>query len=103
MKKRGRKPSKEVTKTALKNEAKPENYFILCTGHSIKDIKELAEELGRMEDSVFRFHVNEQRNDFATWIYDVFKNTELAEILGKIKDKTEMQIIIYKYIVKKLW
>ena len=40
-----------------------------------------------MKNQTFAYHVNKEKNDFATWIRDIIGDAELAERLGKKKDK----------------
>jgi len=79
----------------------PDKYFVLCSGGLIKDMEELALMLDHISDDEFRHHVNYERNDFCCWLKDVFNEIELAEELGKTKDKKDTQIIILKHIVSK--
>lgn len=87
----------------LKHSPVPEKWFILSSGKEIRTLKELAQDLGDMEDFVFEHHVNEHRNDFVSWIKDVFEDAELAEKIAHYKDKKRMQMIVYEHIVDKLW
>lgn len=98
--------SKSVKKVAPKKKilenAPVEHYFILCNGQPVKNVKELADVLEEIRDEVFGHHVTSDRNDFATWIHDVFKDIELAKELAGVKDKTQTRIVLYKHIIKKL-
>ena len=60
----------------------------------------MSEEL---EDQVFDFHVTPEKNDFATWVKDIFQDVELAQKLAGVKDKKHLQIVLYKHITHKLW
>ena len=60
---------------------KPENYFFLKDGTRIKSLFGLSKELNKMPDDVFQHHVNENRNDFSSWIRYVLKDDKLAERL----------------------
>lgn len=88
-------------KNVLKD-APVEQYFILCNGQPVKNVKELAEVVDDLRDEVFNHHVTMDKNDFAKWVSDVFKEVELAEELSGVKDKTHTKLILYKHIVKKL-
>ena len=79
----------------------PEKYFRLCNGSEIKSIEELAKMMDRINDSDFSYHVNEEKNDFARWIQDVFGKTDLAKSLSSSKDKKEVQITLQQryYVV----
>ncbi len=87
----------------LKHQPEAEKWFVLSSGKEIKNIRELAHDLGDMEDFVFGHHVNEHRNDFVNWVKDVFEEMELAEKLSQHKDKKKMQVLVYEHIVDKLW
>jgi hypothetical protein len=84
-----------------KHSIPPEKYFMLCSGTAIKSIEELALMLDKITDEDFSFHVNEEKNDFANWIKDVFGNKELADCIYPLKDKKESQIALLKHTVSK--
>ncbi|MBD3204483.1 hypothetical protein GF327_09405 [Candidatus Woesearchaeota archaeon] len=96
-----KKSSKKKNSSKKLKNAKPDNYFILVTGALLKNLKELAHSFDTMNKWVFDHHVNEQRNDFSTWIRDILKEEDLAEEIRYIRDMKEMQVLIYKYIVNK--
>ncbi len=87
----------------IKREAPQANYFILCNGKPIKNLRELADIMDDLEDHVFSHHVRPEHNDFAAWVADVFKEIELAEKLAGVKDKNHFQLVMYKHITHKLW
>jgi len=106
-------PKKKAKKVKAKPKVSPkpkkiikdapvEQYFILCNGHPIKNVKELADVMEDLRDEVFDFHVTPDKNDFAKWVHDVFKDVELAEELANVKHKTPMRLVLYKHIVKKI-
>ncbi|MDD5087074.1 MAG: hypothetical protein PHV16_04965, partial [Candidatus Nanoarchaeia archaeon] len=74
-KKTGVSKVEKIKKSILKN-APEENCFILCNGQQVKNVKELADALEVLDDDVFNHHVTFDRNDFANWIKDVFKDEE---------------------------
>jgi hypothetical protein len=92
-----------VTEHTIKKNAPETSYFVLCNGKPVKNIKELADIMEEIEDQVFNHHVTPDKNDFATWIKDIFKDIELAEKLAGVKDKKHMQLVVYKHITHKLW
>lgn len=65
----------------------PDKYFRVCNGEVIRDLEELFESLKNMDDRVFRFHVNDYKNDFASWIRYVWLEPELAMRLSKTTDR----------------
>lgn|SRR3989338_604714 len=106
MKKRGRK-SKVRKKSSYKkglalSDTKPEFYFRLINGKKIKNPFGLINALDRMPDEVFYHHVNPQRNDFSNWIRDIFKQKKLADEMSKAQSRDGTQLILLKFIVKKL-
>lgn len=62
-------------------------------GRKIKDIDELKEVLKKLDDSVFSFHVNENKNDFANWIRDVFNYHGLAERIRHASKEDMIKIL----------
>ena len=81
----------------------PEKYhFVLKDGKKIKNLKELAESLSTMGDDVFHHHVNSFRNDFSSWVNDVFNEKTLAEELKHMNNKLGTELILYKNFEKKL-
>ncbi|MBW2995828.1 hypothetical protein KY332_00850 [Candidatus Woesearchaeota archaeon] len=78
-----------------------DKYFSLCTGGLIKSVKELAFAMDYLSDEELNHHVNESKNDFSSWVRDVFKEYRLAEIISDIKDRKEMQIVLLKHLVNK--
>ncbi len=53
--------------------------FILADGQELVTMQDLREALLSMGDATFHHHVTPERNDFSTWILDVFKDRGLAE------------------------
>jgi len=77
-----------------------EHYFYLNNGKKLKNIAELMESLKDMDQDLFSFHVNEQRNDFANWVRDVFGEKELARRISRARYPSSMLKSIEKYIQK---
>ncbi|MCF7866049.1 DUF5752 family protein [Candidatus Woesearchaeota archaeon] len=102
VKKKSTKKNVSKKKEKILGNAPEEHYFILCNGQPIKNPKELADALENLRDDVFHHHVNNEKNDFSTWINNVFEDIELAEKLGETKNKDHTRIILYKHLVKKL-
>mgnify|MGYP003995348883 FL=1 len=93
---------KRITKKTIKpKNAKPENYFILVTGVPLKNLKELASAAQMMNDWVFNHHVNDSRNDFATWCEHVLNEEDLANELVIARNPRDLEVIILRHIVNK--
>jgi len=88
------------TKSKLLFDAPQENYFILCNGQPVKNVKELAGLLENIDDSVFNHHVNLDKNDFSNWIKDIFEDSELAKELAGVTGKEKTSIVLYRHLVK---
>lgn len=85
----------------LAQPASGERYFILANGQPIRHVAQLAEVLEDLEDHVFDHHVNPDRNDFATWVQDVFEDIELAKKMIGVPNKEKLQLVIYKHVAHK--
>ena len=57
------------------------NEFYCTNGDSFKSVIELGDSMDSMDEETFGHHVNEDKNDFATWIYDCVGDVELADAL----------------------
>ncbi|MBI2652046.1 hypothetical protein HYX00_01155 [Candidatus Woesearchaeota archaeon] len=64
-----------------------ENCFWSNDGQIIKNLAELPHALKRMKRQTFSYHVNKEKNDFATWVRDVFGDVDLADKLNKKLNK----------------
>lgn len=89
-------------KASLFIDVTPDKYFVLCDGKTLKDYRELASMLETVNDDVFFYHVNSERNDFANWINDVFGEEKLANDVRSAKSRIEIMAIIYKHLFNKL-
>jgi hypothetical protein len=87
-----------LTKIQTEPELKPKQLtgkeFILSTGQKIKDVAELKDTLKNMNNETFNYHVNADRNDFATWVRDVFKEYELAHKIRAATSKDELENVL---------
>ena len=79
-----KKPGKELLDNV------PEEYvFWSCTGHVLRNMKELGEELGTMPGESYFFHANAEKNDFANWVRDIIKDKTLARNLQKAASQAQ--------------
>jgi len=79
----------------------PSHYFKLSNGRIIKNLEELPEALNKIDKIVFKEHVTPYKNDFAKWVYDVYRLDYLCGILGEVKSKDEIIRILFAYTNKK--
>ena len=47
---------------------KKEQFFYTNSGKAIKNLKEFAFRIEKLSDEDFSHHVNDERNDFSSWI-----------------------------------
>jgi len=65
----------------------PEQFTFWCHDGSVfRNLRDLARAVSSMKDSVFAFHVNEQKNDFASWVADVVGDHSLARELWQTRN-----------------
>jgi hypothetical protein len=64
--------------------------FYCRDGNTFRSLKELAQALENMNPEIFSHHVNEERNDFATWIRDVIGDAVLANRIKRTKNQNKM-------------
>jgi len=95
------KPKQKLEIYRLAQEPTSQKYFILANGQPVKHVAQLAEILQDIEDHVFYHHVNPERNDFAMWVKDVFKDVELAKKMLGVGSKQHLQLVIYKHAAEK--
>ncbi|MDD5086768.1 MAG: hypothetical protein PHV16_03355 [Candidatus Nanoarchaeia archaeon] len=91
---------KAVKKNLLK-EADKEHYFYLCDGSVIKNVLELSKCIETMSNEVFGHHVNDMKNDFSSWINDIYSDEKLAQKMLETTDKDKTQIVLLKAVIEK--
>lgn len=67
-----------------------EYVFWICDGRTLRSMAELCAALKGMNDDVFNYHVNKEKNDFAKWISDVVGDKTLAAAMAKLKTRNGM-------------
>ncbi len=80
----------------------PENYFILHDGRVLKDLNDLLSALRNMDDYIFYYHANHEKNDFANWIREVIHERDLAKDIEKSKSKSQMVRILNSFLKNNL-
>ncbi len=73
-----------------------EQTFWLLGGTPIRNIDDLAKALKKMSQETFAFHVNDERNDFATWVETATKDKALATLIRTTKEKQRMAAIVQR-------
>ncbi len=77
-------------------EVPPEKAFKLKDGTPIISLSGLLDELNSMGAEVFKYHVNEGRNDFASWVYNVINDSVLGNIVSGLRTKEELVTVLEK-------
>lgn len=67
-----------------------ERLFWCSNGMTFSSLEELSKSLSKVVRGDFAHHVNAEKNDFATWIYDVIGDVSLATELMKTTKKTDI-------------
>jgi len=80
----------------LTSNTKPEEAFKLADGTTIKNVLELKDTLKKMNKEVFNNHVNPTKNDFYSWVKDIYKDEILAESIKNIKSPENIIRLIEK-------
>ncbi len=91
-----------IIRKKILGEAPVEHHFIVADGRKIKNIIELADALETMSEEIFMHHANELKNDFSSWVKDVFYDHSLAEDIARARNRLETQIAILRRLVKEL-
>lgn len=80
------KTSSEDAKRMLSNTS-PERAFWVNNGPILRSIIELAGAAKKLTPQQFAHHVNNAKNDFAKWVEDVIRDSELAKKLRQVKTR----------------
>jgi len=73
--------------------------FKLANGEILRNLIDLHRSLEKIDDNTFMHHVNEEKNDFSTWVNDTLSEKKLATDLLNTKDKKVMHLLVKKKIV----
>ncbi len=75
--------------------------FRAMDGASYRSVVELANALDTMSDDTFYYHVTEQKNDFCSWLKEVFHEEALADKMLRARTKDRHQIVMLKHLLEK--
>lgn len=76
----------------------PNNVLRIKNGSIVRSLYDLANELTLMDEEVFRYHVNDKRNDFYEWVYHMVRDVHLAKVFSEIKDRRFMLAAVEKRV-----
>ena len=63
--------------------------FRCCDGRVIRNIRELGKTVAHMPDDSFRYHANQDKNDFSRWVKETVGDEILARHLNRAVDKQQ--------------
>lgn len=69
---------------------KPEEYFHMNNGVVLKSLHDLIDILEVVDEETYHHHVNDYKNDFATWVLNIFKDKNLSMALKKARTRAAM-------------
>lgn len=89
-----------VIKEKSLQDCSPKEAFWSTKSQIIRNIYELIDIIDHMDDWAFRYHVNldNNKNDFADWIRDVFGDEKLSMNLEGIMDRKKYVRILNKRV-----
>ena len=72
----------------------PSQEFVCIDGKRTRNIKDLVKIFEKMTPETYLYHVNKDKNDFASWVEGVFHNGHLAANFRSARSKKEA----YQYV-----
>jgi|AntRauTorckE6833_2_1112554.scaffolds.fasta_scaffold00021_14 hypothetical protein len=94
-------PKRRVTKSpAALPAAMAQEAFWVNNGEVLHTLSDLAETLRTMDDATFRHHVNQEKNDFATWVEEVLEEPACATDLKRAKTTRSTRTAVLKCLRK---
>jgi hypothetical protein len=98
-------PTKPEAKVIIKvhyfENVPPDVIFKLADGTEIGGLLELSDALLRMPDDIFYYHVRPDANDFAKWVYDVFRDEKLAQVMSLCHTREETNHHLLRHLLEK--
>lgn len=89
-------PAKKRASKKLPAITLAEHAFWTTDGVVLKSLDELAVAFGSMDDTVFFYHVNKDKNDFATWVEHVLHDATCATALRKCKTPKSAKLVVMR-------
>ena len=79
---------KQETERLLGN-VPEDNVFRCCDGHIMKNLEDLRQAFGSMDDGAYMYHANSEKNDFCNWVRYIIRDEKLASDLSTSHNKSE--------------
>lgn len=104
-----KKTSKKTAKKAVKRTkqaaggrvlvcASDSQCFWVQDGQVLQDLQDLAHALSTMQEEVFSYHANKERNDFADWVEQVLDDCDCAHGLRKSRSQGGAQRVVIRHL-----
>lgn len=93
---------KVTTKKSTKNakipliKAPEDKQFWVTDGQILADLRALAESFSAMEKLVYRYHTENDRNDFADWVEHVLCDADCAMALRQASTPKQAKTVVIK-------
>lgn len=94
--------TKKVMKSAGLVCAPEDQCFWTTDGQILKSLEDLVFAFGSMDETVFVYHANEEKNDFAEWVEHVLTDAACAEDLRKTTSQKHAHTVAKKHLKKAL-
>lgn len=78
----------------IHREAPAGKYFYILEGPELKSVADLKNALDWISDAQFASHVDDERNDFADWVRDVFGYDKLAQEIREALGRKSMKNVL---------
>lgn len=65
----------------------PDKCFWVNDGHVLKNMEELTSALEDMNEDIYTYHANKDKNDFSKWVSEVIGDNKLANDLLSSRSK----------------
>ena len=89
-----------INKKKIMTTVHEQHHFHVADGMKLENLMQLMVYLEKMNDETYKYHANESKNDFSSWVKDVFEEPELAENLKTANTKESAQLIIARKLLK---
>jgi hypothetical protein len=85
---------KKTVRSAKVSVCSQDKSFFVCDGSVYASLAELAKGLRKMNPDTYKYHANQEKNDFHNWIKDVFGNAKLAKQALTARDQKQLAKIV---------
>ena len=84
---------KQAFPSKILGDVNPDKEFCFCDGLHVKNLHELLMAFETINDYIYQFHANNEKNDFSRWINEVIRDSELASKLKIVNNQEAITIL----------